>query len=240
MFNPNFPRCTSLALQDVGLCSSSLASPFCLVSALGVVGARQPGRSGGCQWRLKTKEIHIFQYNRHWVLLFLLLARVRLEVCSVPSSWVGDCRCPTARKWNLPWEEMSSWCPAGKPEFFCPFLKHLSYKYDLSTVSAEVGVVNTTSKWGLDLNASSVSSGGVVESYLSSVSLGNIYLHRCTSCWHSYFILAFCFVSLETTILAMSRLEFFCGMFNPGSMACLGPRGRKLSRNKYREGIVGM
>lgn len=130
--------------------------------------------------------------------------------------------------------------PSWEAWIFLSLLKHLSFKCALSTISAEAGVVNAAGKWGLDLNAFSVSSGGVVESYLSSVSLGNIYLHGCTSCWNGYFILAFCFVSLETNILAMSKLEFFCGMFNPGSMACSGPRGRKPSRNKYREGIVGM
>lgn len=38
-----------LASQDVGLCSSSLASPHFLVSTFGETGEKQPIRSGGCQ-----------------------------------------------------------------------------------------------------------------------------------------------------------------------------------------------
>lgn len=42
------------------LLSSSPASPFPSASALAVVGVRQPGRSGGCQRRSSSKEIHFF------------------------------------------------------------------------------------------------------------------------------------------------------------------------------------
>lgn len=50
--------------------------------------------------------------------------------------------------------------------------------------------------------------------------------------------LLFCFIGNQS--LAVSRTEFFCGVLNPGSMACSGPRGRKQNSNKYREGTAGM
>jgi len=56
--------------------------------------------------------------------------------------------------------------------------------------------------------------------------------------WLLHCSLLFCFIGNQS--LAVSRTEFFHGVFNPGSMTCSGPRGRKQSSNKYREGTAGM
>lgn len=104
LFNLNLPRCSpwplssSPASRDLRPSSSSIASPFCLVSTFGIVGVSSLAGLGVASEDFNPKKYIFFNKNKHRMLLFLLLAWVSAEVCSVPSSWVGDCRCPTALK----------------------------------------------------------------------------------------------------------------------------------------------
>lgn len=163
MANLNFPRCSPWALfiapasEEVSFCSSRLARVFAWFPHSEKLEQDSLVGLGVASEDDHPKVYLFFNETKHCMFMFLLLTSVSPEVCSILSSWVGDCSCPVAQKWNLYQEETSACCPAW---IFLSFLKNHIYclKCDLPIILAESGVVNAAGKWGLDLSTSSVSS----------------------------------------------------------------------------------